>query len=95
MSTLSWKNCLLPSLLIFLVLHVVLTGGLEPAVVCGVEAEAAGVRVEVDGVHLVLLHLGAQHLQHRHQVEHEPVPRHLPLVGLQLLPLAVPDEGGV
>ena len=92
MSTLSWKNCLLPSRLIFLVLHVVLTGGLEPAVVRGVEA--AGVCVEVDGVHLALLHLGAQQLQHRHQVEHEPVPRHLPLVGLQLLPLAVADEGG-
>ena len=84
MSTLSWKNCLLPSLLIFLVLHVVFTGGLEPAVVRGVEAVV--VCVEVDGVHLVLLHLGAQQLQHRHQVEHEPVPRHLPL--------AVPDKGG-
>ena len=80
--------------MIFLVLFVVFTGGLEPAVIRGVEAEAAGVSVEVGRVHLVLLHLGAQQLQHRHQVEHEPVPRHLPLVGLQLLPLAVADEGG-
>ena len=92
LSTLRLKNCLLPFLFLFLALLVVFTGGLEPAVVRGVEAEAAGVRVEVDGVHLVLLHLGAQQLQH--QVEHEPVPRHLPLVGLQLLPLAVADEGG-
>ena len=84
-----------PSLSLPFPCFVVFTGGLEPAVVRVVEAEAAGVCVEVDGVHLVLLHLGAQQLQHRHQVEHEPVPRHLPLVGLQLLPLAVPDEGGV
>ena len=92
LSTLRLKNCLLPFLFLFFALLVVLAGGLEPAVACGVEA--AGVCVQVGRVHLVLLHLGAQQLQHRHQVEHEPVPRHLPLVGLQLLPLAVADEGG-
>merc|ERR1712235_150995 len=54
---LRFKNCLLPSLFLFLAFLVVFTGGLEPAVVRGVNA--AGVCVEVDGVHLVLLHLGA------------------------------------
>ena len=88
------KKCLLPFLFLFLAFLVIFAGGLEPAVVRVVEAEAAGVCVEVDGVYLVLLHLGAQQLQYRHQVEHEPFPRHLPLVGLQLLLLAVLDEGG-